>query len=207
MKTTITAGKTKVIFDLEQDQANALIQMAFRYSMGDAEGIEDAKEASAASGRISASGQQQEQEPVATPCITKRSRVASLFPDFKPAEDKPQVEQVEQDEQPAAERESDTDSPKAENEEGYKCFLLIRCGTCGRTRAFKPNKPITSYLCMCGGTTQLHDLKAAYMYCKCGANFKYRTNLTDDKISHECLKCGTQVEMAINYRGTAYITV
>lgn len=62
-------------------------------------------------------------------------------------------------------------------------------------------------LCMCGETTQLHDLKAAYMYCKCGANFKYRTNLTDDKISHECLKCGTQVEMAINYRGTAYITV
>lgn len=145
MKTTITAGKTKVIFDLEQDQANALIQMAFRYSMGDAEGIENAKETSTASSGTSESGRQQERAPAVTPRITKRSRVASLFPDFKPAEDKPQMEQAEQDEQPEAERESDTDSPKAENEEGYKCFLLIRCGTCGRTKAFKPKKPMTSH--------------------------------------------------------------
>lgn len=92
--------------------------------------------------------------------------------------------------------------------EGYKGFLLIRCETCGELRGYYAKTPNIYYFCKaCNSKTKLQYLIPAYMYCKCGSNFKYLTNYPYDELTYNCLDCKTPVEMHLNQMGNAYTTV
>ena len=45
------------------------------------------------------------------------------------------------------------------------------------------------------------------MNCKCGKEAKYRTNITSETYEVKCLQCGQPVDICLNRRVTAYVTV
>lgn len=93
-----------------------------------------------------------------------------------------------------------------EQREGYKGFMLIQCEHCGLVKGTNFKNPQSEYRCpKCGGTTELHDLKPAYMYCECGEKFKYMTNSKDSIIEHTCIGCGRTMKLVINKTRTAYV--
>ena len=90
----------------------------------------------------------------------------------------------------------------------YKGFLLIRCSDCGQVKGFCAKQLISKFRCDdCGGVTKLVDLRAAYMDCKCGRHFKYRTNEKSEIITYSCMDCGAPVDMMLNSKRTAYTTI
>lgn len=92
-------------------------------------------------------------------------------------------------------------------EELYKGFLLIQCEDCGRMRGFYAKNPQSKYYCECGCETPLKKLRPLFLYCKnCGSDFKYMTN-ADDDLTYSCLDCGNHVELKLNRRGDAFVTV
>lgn len=50
-------------------------------------------------------------------------------------------------------------------------------------------------------------MRPAYAKCKCGREFKYQTNATGDTITINCIACGSPIDMQLNGRGTAYVTL
>lgn len=97
--------------------------------------------------------------------------------------------------------------PKAEDNDGYKGFLLIECAACGKRKAFYVASRQRVFFCTCGCRTRLEKLRPAYLYCKdCRDTFKYMTNVTDEGLSHTCLRCGKIVNMKLNRNGDGYIT-
>ncbi len=102
-----------------------------------------------------------------------------------------------------------TDSYKEEEREDlpYKGFLMIECEECGEIKGFCAKKETYSYKCdNCGHSTPLIDLKPMYLNCECGGRFRYKTNLTRQQVTRECLNCGQPVDMELNKRGNAYIS-
>ena len=115
------------------------------------------------------------------------------------------------------------DKPKAETEEtedtgpeasfsrrAVKGFLIVECENCGQTREFCSRAEITSNRChSCGHVTTLDKtyMRPAYAKCKCGREFKYQTNATGDTITINCIACGSPIDMQLNGRGTAYVTL
>ena len=94
------------------------------------------------------------------------------------------------------------------NEGPYKGFLLIKCGGCGEIRAFCAKKELFGSRCKtCQHQTPLENLRPMYLRCKCGKEFRYKTNITEDAFTHECIECGAPVDLTINKRKTAYVTV
>lgn len=92
--------------------------------------------------------------------------------------------------------------------EAYRGFLLIKCAHCGKLRGFCAKQPITEYRCdECEKTTPLHDLTSAYIGCKCGRHFRYRTNMVDDMFTYSCLSCGAPVDLTYNRKSGIYQTV
>lgn len=90
----------------------------------------------------------------------------------------------------------------------YKGFLLIRCEECGAVEAYCAKKETYAFRCRkCKAQTPLEKLRPAYMRCKCGEEFRYKTNITDKQLVHTCISCGAPVDMELNRRGTAYVTV
>ncbi len=89
----------------------------------------------------------------------------------------------------------------------WRGFLIIQCEHCGKVRAFNAKREIYVYKCECGEETPLQDLRPLYLRCKCGADFRYKTNLQDEETEHKCITCGNMVKMRLNRRGTAYVTV
>lgn len=67
--------------------------------------------------------------------------------------------------------------------------------------------PLTFHKCDCGHRTDLHDLKPVHLYCKCGSKYKYMTNISDPQFTMNCLACGAPVDLELNSRGTAYVTI
>ena len=111
---------------------------------------------------------------------------------------------------------ADWKTPKAEAEpereypEGYRGFLLIRCPECGEIRGFCSKANITESTCRsCGHVIQLENLIPAHVHCdKCGRQYKYRTNIdTQEPVTWSCLNCEAPVDLQMNLRGTALITV
>lgn len=115
------------------------------------------------------------------------------------------------------------DKPKAETEDAedtgpeasfsrraVKGFLIVECENCGQTREFCSRAEITSNRChSCGHVTTLDKtyMRPAYAKCKCGREFKYQTNSTGDTITINCIACGSPIDMQLNGRGTAYVTL
>lgn len=90
----------------------------------------------------------------------------------------------------------------------YKGFLMIKCEECGEIKGFRAKKETYSFRCdKCGHRTALYDLKPMYLNCECGGRFRYKTNITDQRVTRECINCGQPVDMEINKRGTAYISM
>ena len=86
----------------------------------------------------------------------------------------------------------------------------MECENCGQTREFCSRAEITSNRChSCGHVTTLDKtyMRPAYAKCKCGREFKYQTNATGDTITINCIACGSPIDMQLNGRGTAYVTL
>ena len=89
----------------------------------------------------------------------------------------------------------------------YRGFLMIRCEECGEVKAYCARRETYGYKCKCGHETPLEKLRPMFMHCKCGKTFRYKTNLTAKQHTHICMDCGSPVDMEINSRGTAYVTI
>lgn len=183
MKITMKTPFAEMDFDMPQELISELIQKAFQYSAG---------------------GWKPENLPQDAPCVAQECpkevqlenkphrRIESLFGDFRAS----QTEAAEKQE-----------TPEEYEPEEYKGFLLIKCEHCGKIRGFCAKTPITEHRCECGGRTKLHDLKSAYLKCKCGGQYKYKTNITDETFEYNCLNCGSPVDLELNGRRNTYTTI
>lgn len=118
-----------------------------------------------------------------------------------PSQDKPKAE---------AEETEDTGPEASFSRRAVKGFLIVECENCGQTREFCSRAEITSNRChSCGHVTALDKtyMRPAYAKCKCGREFKYQTNATGDTITINCIACGSPIDMQLNGRGTAYVTL
>lgn len=101
-----------------------------------------------------------------------------------------------------------TEEPQdMEHPDGYKGFLYIKCDKCGKEKGFCAKEKIKSYKCECGKETELVNLKPLYTKCKCGNEFKYMTNMNTAEFTYKCFTCGSPVDVKMNSRRTAYITI
>ena len=101
-----------------------------------------------------------------------------------------------------------TEEPQdMEHPDGYKGFLYIKCDKCGKEKGFCAKEKIKSYKCECGKETELVNLKPLYTKCKCGNEFKYMTNMNTAEFTYKCFTCGNPVDVKMNSRRTAYITI
>lgn len=99
-------------------------------------------------------------------------------------------------------------TPAADDGQGpYKGFLLIECEECGAIKAFCAKRETYAFKCSCGHETPLENLRPLFMHCKCGKSFRYKTNVTAQTITHTCLNCKAPVDMELNSKGNAYVTV
>ena len=89
----------------------------------------------------------------------------------------------------------------------YRGFLYLKCEECGKQKGFMPKIPITKYRCDCGHITYLKDMKAMRVSCKCGAKFKYTTNIKDSTVSIDCYNCGSPVDLEYHERKHEYLTI
>lgn len=118
-----------------------------------------------------------------------------------PSQDKPKAE---------AEETEDTGPEASFSRRAVKGFLIVECENCGQTREFCSRAEITSNRChSCGHVTTLDKtyMRPAYAKCKCGREIKYQTNATGDTITINCIACGSPIDMQLNGRGTAYVTL
>lgn len=109
-----------------------------------------------------------------------------------------------------AEEAEDTGPETSFSRRAVKGFLIVECENCGQTREFCSRAEITSNRCRgCGHVTTLDKtyMRPAYAKCKCGREFKYQTNATGDTITINCIACGSPIDMQLNGRGTAYVTL
>lgn len=187
MKLSITTPFGEMNFEMPQEKASDIIQRAMQY----------AAEQPAKQPEVDA-----QKTPPSIPQAATESpkpikggnkphrRVDSLFGDFKAPTTKLGEEQVENEEP-----------------QEYRGFLLIKCNHCGKIKGFCAKNPISQFTCECGGKTELHDLKPAFLKCKCGSQYKYKTNVTDERFDYGCLNCGSPVDMELNSRRNTYVTV
>lgn len=200
MQITMVTPFGEMDFDMPTEKATDLIQRAFQYAAG----TEPEKTPQEAPHTV--------QEPPKAPQPTGRpqSRVERMFGNFKGRTAK----EYETDLSDAPEAikktilENAVTLAKRDAPEEYKGFLLIKCEHCGKVRGFCSKTPITSSKCDCGGRTELHSLKRAFLKCsKCGNQFKYQTNITDEVFDYACLNCGSPVDLQLNKRGDTYVTI
>ncbi|MBR6102608.1 MAG: hypothetical protein IKP95_09280 [Ruminococcus sp.] len=91
--------------------------------------------------------------------------------------------------------------------DGVKGFLLLECPTCRTRKAFCTKSPIKTSYCSCGETIKIDDLIPVEIKCKCGRTWRYKTNIKDRYITHNCLDCGSPVDLEYNSRRNRYETI
>ena len=197
MKITINTPFGEMNFDLPPEKATDLLQRALRYATGQ-EAEEKTQQLPPAAPTVA------QEPPKEQPAGNKPvSRVERLFGDFKATGATTKMVKVPEDGKLPI-----TSAPGGKREpEAYSGFLLIKCSHCGKVRGFCSKAPITFSRCDCGETTDLHDLKMAFLKCKCGNQYKYKTNLKEERFDFPCLNCGSPVDLELNRRGNAYVTV
>ena len=194
MQVTIVTPFGEMKFTMAPDKMAALMQQAVQYaSAPEPEQGTQEKPHPPTTEAIP-----QMQEPPKTPETMGRphSRVERMFGDYKVAGG-------------AATKTAGMGDPTdltAEPEE-YKGFIMLKCDRCGKIRGFCAKYPITSSRCDCGHSIELRGLRPAHLKCKCGSKFTYKTNITEERFDYPCLNCGSPVDLEINKRGTAYVTV
>ena len=94
------------------------------------------------------------------------------------------------------------------NLDGYRGFLIIKCRQCGDEHAFCTKTPMKSSTCSkCGATTTFNVMRPAFTHCECGKDFRYMTNIEDKNFTYTCFQCGSPVEMELNGKGNAFVTI
>lgn len=191
-------------FEMADHLAMAVIYQAYRYANKQNEEAAPQPELRRAieeAGRqfenfTESAGRNEETTQRPSPASSRgRSRVENLFGDKKDWH----MENAAREPQ----RASHADEP----DEEYRGFLLIKCEKCGAVKGFCAKNPITRYRCSCGHETPLHDLRPAHLECKCGQRYTYRTNIGERMFSYNCLNCGSPVDLELNKRETAYVTI
>lgn len=185
MQITMATPYGEMKLDMPPEKVTDLMQRAFQYASG--------QEPESAAPKMAQEAPLLAQEPPKAPQPKGRpqSRVELLFGDFK-------ASKTAEPKQPEPQREP----------EAYKGFLIIKCEHCGEIRAFCAKTPITQNTCKCGHATELHGLKRVFLKCnKCGNQFKYQTNITDEVFDYSCLNCGSPVDLQLNKRGDTYVTI
>ena len=181
MEITMKTPFGELNFNMPEKQALDLIQNAFQYASRK-EPEEIPKEAPSVA---------QEPSKAAQPMNKPQSRVERLFGDFRGK----------------AEEKSEPEKPEEHEPEEYRGFLLIKCKHCGKIKGFCAKTPISEFTCGCGGKTELYGLKPAHLHCKCGSNWKYKTNITDETFDYNCLNCGSPIDLELNSRRNTYVTI
>lgn len=201
MQITMKTPFGEMEFDLPKDKAADLFQRAFQY-------------AAQPDGGEKCGGASLPETETPTPPYQPGSELrhdgnavleGDREPEIAPQPKKPQsrVERMFEGFHPSRQAEQESDEP-----EEYKGFLLIKCEHCGKLRGFCAKTPISKTTCDCGHTIELHDLKPLYLECgKCGSRFKYKTNADTEELEYPCLQCGSPVDLELNKRSTAYVTV
>lgn len=86
----------------------------------------------------------------------------------------------------------------------YKGFLYIKCKHCGAIKGFCAKTPLSFYKCdCCGEKTEFSDERMVKMRIdcmNCGSHFDYHTNITDDMILYDCIKCQSPIDLVFNER-------
>lgn len=182
MQITMKTPYGDMNFDMPSEKVSDLIQKAFLYAAGGQQPENIPQEAPYLS---------QERPKEVQPENKPHRRIDSLFGDFRGSREERREPEGQQEYEP----------------EEYKGFLLIKCKHCGKLKGFCAKTPIREFSCECGGKTELHDLKMAHLHCKCGSHWKYKTNVTEEKIEYNCLNCGSPVDMELNSRRNTYVTI
>lgn len=189
-------------FDMTQENALSLINQAISYANGDTNNAPASRPNAAAP---SCTTKQEKQESTATSeagsfpltgedvCKQPRSRAETMFGDKSKWD------------MPAAEPRGN--AHRDDGQEAYKGFLYIECESCGKVKGYYAKYPSTYYQCKCGHRTPLRSLRMAHVHCKCGNEFRYRTNLQNQEFTISCLSCGSPVDMELGAKGTAFVTV
>lgn len=198
-------------FDMQPDKAADLMQRAFQYA-AEKETVKETKEIFVP--QLKAGFPPATDPSTVTEVATegpemvvrpeppkKQSRVERMFGDFRATNSKAEQTVVPSD----GHINFRPDLPA--QPQSYKGFLLVKCEECGKLRGFCAKLPAASSRCECGHRTELHDLKPAFLKCKCGSQFKYKTNVTEEIFDYPCLKCGNPVDLQLNKRGDAYVTI
>ena len=199
MKVKIKTVFGKFTFDLAKNHVLALVRQATEYA-GESEEVEPVEK---------------EEEPPLVKLVAPEDTRCSC--EVKIPEQK--------DHEPATEKKApvlhgsraeamfgqkaDWDMPGKEEEvrDTYTGFIYARCESCGKEKGFCTKLPISFHKCECGHKTVLSNLRLAVVRCKCGSEFKYKTNIKDRVFTIPCLKCGSPVDLEMNKDWTAYNTI
>lgn len=196
MQVTVKTPFGEMNFDIPPDKVSDLMQRAIQYAAGE----EPEKPEPAPTPPSVAQEPPKAPEPIRKP----QSRVERMFGNFRAAEVTTTQEAVPDDGD--GKTYAASDRPE-EPQQLYKGFLLVKCEKCGKLRGFCAKTPTAYSKCECGHRTELHDLRPVFLKCKCGSVFKYKTNVTEEIFDFPCLKCGNPVDLQLNKRGTAYVTI
>lgn len=123
--------------------------------------------------------------------IKSKPELASLgLPKFKPPKVTPNIKPPK------------FDTPSSDN--SYKGFLYIKCKHCGEIKGFCAKHPLDYYKCdSCGEKTEFSEERMVKMRIdcmNCGSHFDYHTNITDDMILYDCIKCQSPIDLVFNER-------
>lgn len=96
---------------------------------------------------------------------------------------------------PGAEKERAPGPPQPAGEGGYKGFLLIACGGCGKVTAYNSRLGTREFVCRtCGHVTPLEALAEVEMRCRaCNEAWRYKTNCTGAEVYCGCIGCGAEL--------------
>ena len=181
-------------FDMPPEKASDPMQRAMQYAAGQA-----LQEPAPTPPSVA-----QEAPKAPQPIPKPQSRVERMFGNFRATGGGTEMVKVPDDGHINVVPET---ASRPQEPESYKGFLLVKCEKCGKLRGFCAKSPATSSRCECGHRTELHDLKPAFLKCKCGGQFKYKTNATEEIFDFPCLQCGNPVDLQLNKRKNAYVTI
>lgn len=181
MKLSITTPFGEMNFEMPQEKASDIIQRAMQYAAEQPE--TQAQKAPPNTPRVAV----EPPKPIRVENKAHR-RIDSLFGELKAPTAKQEVHESEEPQE-------------------YRGFLIIKCKHCGKIKGFCAKNPISEFTCECGGKTELHDLKPAFLKCKCGNQYKYKTNITAETFDYKCLHCGRPVDLELNSRRNTYVTI
>lgn len=192
MQVTMITPFGEMKFVMPQDKVTALMQQAIQYASGQEPETKESPQS------VVPEAIPPKPEPEKAPLVigSPHSRVERMFGNFKTG---------------AQPEHKDGDKPDATPKAGpstYKGFLLIKCEHCGEIKGFCAKIPSSRNACSkCGKVTELRGLKPLHLKCKCGSEFTYHTNITDEAFDWPCLNCGSPVDLELNRRGDTYVTV